>query len=79
MPEVLNIKPEDVDDAEKRSKYTVSVIGCGHRGIWLSIAFAEAGFKVACSDADLSVIKKVAKGKAPFAGQEAEGKLKRLN
>ncbi len=78
MPEVLNIKPEDVDSAEKRSKYTISVVGCGHRGIRLAIAFAEAGFKVACSDADLSVIKKVAKGKAPFAGQEAEGKLKGL-
>ncbi|HUK85923.1 MAG TPA: UDP binding domain-containing protein [Candidatus Acidoferrum sp.] len=78
MPEVLNIKPEDVNDAEKRSKYTVSVIGCGHRGIWLSIGFAEAGFKVACSDADLSVIKKVAKAKVPFAGQEAEVKLRGL-
>ena len=78
MPEVLNIKLEDVDSAEKRSKYTISVIGCGHRGIRLAIAFSEAGFKVACSDADLSVIKKVAKGKAPFAGQEAEGKLRGL-
>ncbi len=78
MPEVLNIKPEDVDSVEKRSKYTISVIGCENRGIRLAIAFAEAGFKVACSDADVSVIKKVAKGKAPFAGQEAEGKLKGL-
>jgi UDP-N-acetyl-D-mannosaminuronic acid dehydrogenase len=78
VPEVLNIKPEDVESAEKRSQYTIGVIGCGHRGIWLAIEFAQAGFKVACSDADLSVIKKVAKGKAPFAGQEAECKLRGL-
>ncbi len=78
MPEVLNIKPEDVDSAEKRSKYTIGVIGCRQRGIWLAIEFAHAGFKVACSDAELSVIKKVAKGKAPFAGQEAENKLRGL-
>jgi UDP-N-acetyl-D-mannosaminuronic acid dehydrogenase len=78
VPEVLTIKPEDADSPEKRLKYTICVVGCEHRGILLAIAFAEAGFKVSCSDADLSVIKKVAKGKAPFAGQEAEGKLKTL-
>ncbi len=78
MLEVLNIKSEDLDSVEKRSKYAISIIGCEHRGIRLAIAFAEAGFKVGCSDADVSLIKKVAKGKAPFAGQEAEGKLKGL-
>lgn len=77
MPTVLNIKPEELDSDEKRSKYTVSVIGCGHTGIFYANAFAEAGFKVVCTDADASVIKKVAKGKIPFPDPEAEVKLKR--
>jgi hypothetical protein len=46
MPPVLNIKPEELDSDEKRSKYTVNVVGCGQRGILYANAFAEAGFKV---------------------------------
>ena len=78
MPAVLNLKLEEVDTNEKRSKYTVSVIGCGQKGILYANAFAEAGFKVICTDADQSVIKKVAKGKTPFSEQEIEAKLKSL-
>ncbi len=78
MPAVLNLKPDDIDTVEKRSKYTVSVIGCGQKGIFLAIAFADAGFKVICTDANLSVIKKVAKGKTAFADPETEIKLKGL-
>src|SRR5271157_5734534 len=78
MPAVLNLKPEDIDTIEKRSKYTVSVIGCGQNGILLATAFADAGFKVICTDANLSIIKKVTRGKTPFAGPEIEGKLKGL-
>jgi nucleotide sugar dehydrogenase len=78
MPAVLNLKPDEIDTSEKRSKYTVSVIGCGQKGILFANAFADAGFKVVCSDADPSVIKKVAKGKTSFAEQEIEGRLKSL-
>ena len=78
MPAVLNLKPEEIDTSEKRSKYTVSVIGCGQKGIIYANAFADAGYKVICTDADPSVIKKVAKGKTPFPEQEIECKLKSL-
>jgi len=78
MPVILNVKVEEIDTNEKRSKYLVSVIGCGQKGILFAVAFANAGFKVVCSDADVSVIKKVAKGKTPFAGQETEDNLKSL-
>ena len=78
MPAVLNLKPEDIDTIEKRSKYTISVIGCGQNGILLATAFADAGFKVICTDANLSVIKKVTRGKTSFTGPEIEGKLKGL-
>ncbi len=63
MPPVLSLKPEEVDTNEKRSKYTVSVIGCGHKGIFYGNAFAEAGYRVICTDADPTVIKKVSKGR----------------
>ena len=76
MPSILSIKPEMVDTTEKRSKYTVSVIGCGHRGILFANAFAEAGFSVICSDANASVAKKVAKGKTVISQMEVATKLK---
>jgi nucleotide sugar dehydrogenase len=76
MPTVLNLKPEEVDTDEKRSKYTVCVIGCGQKGILYANAFAEAGFKVVCTDADPTVIKKVAKGKTACSQSQVEAKLK---
>jgi UDP-N-acetyl-D-mannosaminuronate dehydrogenase len=76
MPTVLNLKPEEVDGSEKRSKYTVSVIGCGTKGILYANAFAEAGFSVICTDANPMVIKKVTKGKTPTSQLQAETTLK---
>jgi nucleotide sugar dehydrogenase len=77
LPPVLQLKPEEVDTPEKRGKYTVSVIGCGLRGILYAEAFAEAGYKVVCADADQSVIKQLSKGNVKFAGyEEVETKLK---
>lgn len=76
MPAVLNLKPEEVDTNEKRLKFTVCVIGCGQKGILYANAFAEAGFRVICTDADPTVIKKVAKGKIPNSLQQVEVKLK---
>jgi len=76
MPSILNLKPEDADTIEKRSKYTVCVIGCGQKGILYSNAFAESGFRVICTDADPMVIKKVAKGKTPSSQLQVEAKLK---
>jgi nucleotide sugar dehydrogenase len=76
MPAVLNLKPEEVDSNEKRSRYTVCVIGCGQKGILYANAFAEAGFSVICTDADPTIIKKVAKGKTPSSQPQVETKLK---
>ena len=76
MPAVLNLKPEDVDTNEKRSKYSVCVIGCGQKGILYANAFAEEGFRVICTDADPTVTKKVAKGKTSCSQSLVEAKLK---
>ena len=77
MPPVLHLKPQDLDTDEKRSKYSVAVVGCGHKGIFYATTFADAGFRVICTDANASIIKKLAKGKTGFAIPEIEAKLKR--
>jgi len=76
MPAVLHLKTEEVDTIEKRGKYTVSVIGCGEKGVLYAVAFAEVGFKVICADADQSLVRRLAKGKTPFSEGEVESKLK---
>jgi UDP-glucose 6-dehydrogenase len=78
MPDVLHLKPEDIDTNEKRGKYTVSVIGCWQKGVLYATVLAEAGFKVICTDADQSLVKRVARGKTPFSEREIEAKLKTL-
>jgi len=78
MPNVLTLKADEIDTDEKRSKYSVSVIGCGRKGILYAYVFAEAGFRVTCLDADPNVVKKLAKGKTPFEGQEFEVRIKAL-
>jgi len=78
MPSALNIKPEELDSPEKRGKFTVSVVGCGQRGVLLAKAFAEAGFKVLCTDANQGVVKKLARGKIVFADLQTEAQLKKL-
>ena len=70
LPSILHIKPDEVDTPEKRGKYTVSVIGCGLRGILYAEAFAEAGFKVVCADANQSIVKRISKGNVKLANRE---------
>jgi UDP-N-acetyl-D-mannosaminuronic acid dehydrogenase len=78
MPAVLHLKPEEIDANEKRRKYTVSVIGCEEKGVLYAIAFAEAGFKVICTDADQTLVKRLAKGRITFSDREIKTKLKIL-
>lgn len=75
---VLNLKLEEIDTAEKRGKYMVGIVGCEHVGVLCACLFADAGFKVACVDSDLTVVNLLNKGKAPFMNQDAESKLKVL-
>ncbi len=76
MPSVLGLKPDDINPLEKRAKYTISIIGCGQVGVQFAIVFAEAGFKVICTDEDQNLLRLMAKGKIPYFGREIE---KRLN
>jgi UDPglucose 6-dehydrogenase len=76
MPPVLHIKPQEVESSEKRSKYTVCVVGCGHKGIFYANAFAQAGYQVTCTDANPNVTKKVTKGKTASSKPQEEAQLK---
>ena len=76
MPSILGLKPDDINPIEKRAKYTISIIGCGQIGVQFAIAFAEAGFKVICTDEDQNLLRLITKGKIPYFGREIE---KRLN
>jgi nucleotide sugar dehydrogenase len=76
MPAVLHLKPEEIDTNEKRGKYTVCVVGCEEKGVLYAAAFADAGFKVICTDADQTIVKHLAKGKSVFSDRETEPKLK---
>jgi UDP-N-acetyl-D-mannosaminuronic acid dehydrogenase len=78
MPAVLHLKPEEIDTNEQRGKYTVCIIGCEQKGVLYAAAFAEAGFKVICTDADQTLVKRLSKGKTPFSDRETESKLKRF-
>ncbi len=78
MPSVMDLKAEDIDTSDKRARYTLSVIDCGLKGTLYATAFGEAGFKVICTDADQSLLKKFVKGKTAFQAQEMEVKLKNL-
>jgi nucleotide sugar dehydrogenase len=73
---IIHVKPEDLNTTEKRRQYTVCIIGCGQAGILHAMLFAEAGFKVICFDSDQTAINSIAKGKAPFSGDEIQTKLK---
>lgn len=77
MPSVLNVKMQDLDSKEKRSKYAVSIIGCGQIGLLYADAFAEAGYKVTCSDENPSLLKRLTKAKNCCANPEVEARLKK--
>jgi nucleotide sugar dehydrogenase len=78
MTAVLHLKPEEVDTKQKREKYTVGIIGCGEKGIIYAVAFAEAGFRVICTDEDKTLVKNLAKGKTMLSDKDMESKLKRF-
>jgi len=77
MPSVLNLKCEDLDSKEKRAVYAVSIIGCGQVGILYADAFAEAGYRVTCSDENQSLLRKLARAKNCFPNPEVEARLKK--
>ncbi|MCL2135275.1 MAG: 3-hydroxyacyl-CoA dehydrogenase NAD-binding domain-containing protein [Candidatus Bathyarchaeota archaeon] len=77
MPSVLNLQEQDVDSKEKRANYTVSIVGCGQIGILYADAFAEAGYKVTCSDENPNLLKRLTRAKNCCINPEIETRLKK--
>ena len=50
----------------------------GEKGFFTLTRLLKPALKLSCSDADASVVKKLAKGKTPFRQPEIEGKIKGL-
>lgn len=78
MPESLHVTPEEVNTIDKRGSFTVSILGCCREGVFYSILFAEAGYRVIIADADQSTIGRLSKGKLSFTNIELDQKLKNL-
>jgi len=73
---ILQTKPEHLDTAEKRGKYTISIVGCGQDGLLQACLLAEAGYKIICTDPDAAVTINIAKGKTTCLSSETEAQLK---
>jgi len=73
----LHMRPEDIDNIEKRGKYTVAIIGCKETGILHACLFLRAGFGVVCADPDQTITSNLARGKASFLRREIELDLKK--
>jgi len=76
VPPVLHLTKGNIETTEQRAHYTVGLIGCGQKAVFAALAFAEAGFKVKCTDADQSVTRRISKGNVRLGNREAEAKLK---
>ncbi|MCK4313984.1 hypothetical protein KAW04_04390, partial [Candidatus Bathyarchaeota archaeon] len=74
---ILHVKPEEIDNTEKRRRYKICIIGCGRNGVLHAYLFAEAGFKIICVDANRAVVSNLAKGKTPFLRRKIEPLLKK--
>lgn len=66
MSKAMTLKKNNIDTPEKRSAYTISVIGCERLGLPHTCLFAEAGFKVIGVDADQRVVSLMRRGRASF-------------
>ena len=62
----LDVRPEDLADASKRSEFTVCVVGLGRMGLPTACIWADAGFEVVGVDINMAVVEAVNSGKAPF-------------
>ncbi|MCL1965538.1 MAG: 3-hydroxyacyl-CoA dehydrogenase NAD-binding domain-containing protein [Candidatus Bathyarchaeota archaeon] len=77
MSSVLKLQAQDVDSNEKRSGFTVGVIGCGQNGLLYADAFAEAGYRVICNDDNPSLLKRISRAKNCGVSPEIEASLKK--
>lgn len=69
---------EEFLNSNQFEKNIISIIGCGRIGILQACLFADAGFKVLCTDIDPFMAARLSKGKVPFLRNELAPILSRL-
>jgi len=62
----INLTEKDLDTAEKRSKYTLTVVGLNRIRLSTACLFADVGFKVLGVDTNKHVVNSVRKGECPI-------------
>jgi len=65
------------ENSEQSEKSTVGIVGCDRNGILHACLFAEAGFKVVCTDEDRALVERISKGKVSFLKHEVEPILRK--
>jgi len=77
MSRAITWKETDLDTAEKRSKCTVGIIGCGRTGLSTACLLANANFKVIGVDSNPYVISLLKKGKIPSGDPKLAEQIKK--
>ncbi|MCD6530023.1 nucleotide sugar dehydrogenase [Candidatus Bathyarchaeota archaeon] len=75
--EPVKIDLSSLSTPEGRSRYTVSVVGCGRMGLPHACLFADAGFKVIGVDKNPKILEALASGRSPFEEPRLEEKISR--
>lgn len=73
---ILQTKPDYLNSAENRGKFTITVVGCRKEGLIQACLLAEAGYKIICADSDAAVVSNTSKGKTTCLDVETEARLK---
>ncbi|MBS7606731.1 MAG: nucleotide sugar dehydrogenase [Candidatus Bathyarchaeia archaeon] len=70
-------KIRNLDSPEERSKYTITVVGCGRMGLPTACLFADAGFNVICLDLNQQIVNQINSGISPFLEPGLEKLIKK--
>lgn len=71
------LKIRNLDSPEERSKYTITVVGCGRMGLPTACLFADAGFNVICLDLNQQIVNQINSGISPFLEPGLEKLIKK--
>lgn len=74
---IFGKNPNSIDTDEKRSAFTLSMIGLDDNGLLHACLFADAGFRTICADLDQAYVNKLTTRKALFFNDEIGEKLAR--
>lgn len=74
---VTALKIRNLDSPEERSKYTITVVGCGRMGLPTACLFADAGFNVICLDLNQQIVNQINSGISPFLEPGLEKLIKK--